>query len=330
MTRIPVDRQDAYAPRRRVAAPARVTRVESPCRQHVRIEATVRGFPDSQPGQFLELLCDEDPAGSGPSVHWWLDGQPLAIRDAAILRRTAYLRRPFSIADHWADADGTQHLVVISRNIGVGTGWLEGLRAGDVLNMTGPLGRPFRVPEEPRPLLLIGGGVGIPPLLYLVRRLKELGRPEPLVIFGATTRDLFPVGLCCDPPTSAAAPSACLRLPADAAYPGLVTTDDGTLGVRGLVTDALEAWAAARDPGGPTPLVLACGPEGMLRAVARATRRLGFDCQLCIERLMGCGLGTCLSCIVRVVDEGRPEGWRWGLACTEGPVFERDALADAD
>jgi dihydroorotate dehydrogenase electron transfer subunit len=66
----------------------------------------------------------------------------------------------------------------------------------------------------------------------------------------------------------------------------------------------------------------------MLKAVAQLTRELGLPCQLCVERNMGCGVGTCLSCVVRRRDARRPEGWSWALACTDGPVFERDELLD--
>ena len=75
-------------------------------------------------------------------------------------------------------------------------------------------------------------------------------------------------------------------------------------------------------------MVFACGPEAMLHAVAARTRALDWDCQLCIETVMGCGLGTCLSCVVRVRDDRRSAGWRWALSCSEGPVFERDTLLD--
>jgi dihydroorotate dehydrogenase electron transfer subunit len=110
-------------------------------------------------------------------------------------------------------------------------------------------------------------------------------------------------------------------------YPLIVTSDDGSLGLRGRVTDGLERWAGRRG-GEAAPLVCACGPTPMLRAVSQLCARLGIEAQLCIETTMACGLGTCLSCVVRVHDAAREAGWRWALSCSEGPVFSRERLLD--
>lgn len=296
------------------------------CREHVALEFVADHFPPSTPGQFLQVQCAGCASGS-PSSARWSQG-PAPARSAA---DQPFLRRPFSIADHWTDAAGSVHLAVISRTVGRGTAWLESLRPGDTLNVTGPLGRGFRIPEQDVPLVLIGGGVGIPPMLYLARRLHELGRREVCIIFGATTRDLLPVALRSEPPRDGGA-APCVVLPGGAEFLAMVTSDDGSVGMRGVVTDALAAWQSRR--GGASAKVrgqvFACGPEGMLKAVAAVTRRLGLACQVCIERTMGCGLGTCLSCVVRRRDPGRPSGWSWALACSDGPVFDRDELLDYD
>ncbi len=233
------------------------------------------------------------------------------------------LRRPFSIADRWDDGSRA-FLTVISRAIGRGTTWLDALRAGDELDVSGPHGQGFRLPRQSRPIVLVGGGVGIPPLLYAARELQARGMTDVTVVFGVTTGALLPLKLLCEPSADGAA-LVCLDLPGGAGYPAIVTTDDGTLGLPGRVTDGLAQYNARHAPDAQTPLVLACGPEPMLAAVARSTRQLGYDCQLCIERYMGCGLGTCLSCVVRVYDA--TGGVRWALSCQEGPVFDRDVLA---
>lgn len=301
---------------------ALVARVERPCREHVRVELTAGEFPNSSPGQFLELRCgDALPACTPRAVDWDGDAAPQL---AHATQRAPYVRRPFSIADRW-DAGGAAHLVVISRDVGAGTHYLDGLRAGDTLNLTGPIGMPFRVPLDDRPLLLVGGGVGIPPLLYLSRVLHARGKRRVVVIFGAMSADLMPVPLI-EEPRADGAPIRCFELPGEAPFPAAMTTDDGSAGMRGRVTDAMRAMRSTLDGG--TPLVYACGPEAMLHAVARLTRDLGWDCQLCIERNMACGLGTCLSCVARVRDVSRAEGWRWALTCQEGPVFDRDTLVD--
>ena len=172
---------------------ARITRVTAVCCEHVLIEAAVSDFPPSTPGQFLQLLCQDGHTDAPDTEREWPADAFPSIQGADFLQRRPYLRRPFSIADRYHAADGTTRLCVISRTVGVGTAWLEHLRAGGVLNLTGPLGRGFRIPVEPRPLLLIGGGVGIPPLLYLARELHARGHPAVYLVFGALRADLGPL-----------------------------------------------------------------------------------------------------------------------------------------
>ncbi|MFQ5807243.1 MAG: hypothetical protein ACE5I3_12410 [Phycisphaerae bacterium] len=307
---------------------ARVVANTTICREHVGIELLVREFPSSQPGQFLQLQCGEADEQAPRVLDWPAGGFPSLVGRSDWKEREAYLRRPFSIADHWRDGVGDTHIAVISRNVGPGTAWLERLAPGDTLNTTGPLGHGFEIPASNVPLVLVGGGVGIPPLLYLTRRLEELGRRDVTVIFGATTRDLLPVRLLSEPATDGR-PLVCAELAGEARFPTTITTDDGSRGMRGGVTDALRRWySRCRGRSRGEAVVFACGPEGMLKAVAELTREYELGCQLCIERNMGCGLGTCLSCVVRVRDESRPAGWRWALACLDGPVFEREQLAE--
>jgi len=326
----PSSTADNVAPQRRAArvcgAAARVLANRALCREHVEIELALPAFPSSQPGQFLQLFCR---AGTPPGreANDIVDIRPPGPQVADWASRQAYLRRPFSIADHWIAPDGMAHLAVISRTIGPGTAWLERLRPGDTLNLTGPLGRGFKLPGDDVPIVLIGGGVGVPPLLYLARVLWQGGARDVSVLFGARTHALLPVRLT-GQPSPAGEPRPCAALAGGAAFATAITTDDGSLGLRGVVTDALERWHHARAPFAQAPLICACGPEPMLHAVARAARRLGCDCQLCIERMMGCGLGTCLSCVARVRDATRPAGWRWALSCTEGPVFAAEELLD--
>jgi dihydroorotate dehydrogenase electron transfer subunit len=163
--------------------------------------------------------------------------------------------------------------------------------------------------------------------MYLARHLHDLGRRDVTAIFGATTHDLLPVLLISEPARDGT-PTHCAHLPAEAHFAATITTDDGSLGLKGVVTDALGLWHRSRGGNSAGAVVFACGPDAMLRALARQTRELGLRCQLSIERMMGCGLGACQACITRLCDPSRPDGWRWALTCSDGPVFDRDALFD--
>ncbi len=313
------------APVMTAALTAEVLRAEHVCAEHIRIACRAPGFPASEPGQFAQLDCRGRRAQSDHTAIWPNDGFP-SPTDDDLIARVPYLRRPFSIADHMLDRDGAARLTFISRNVGGGTDWLDHVKTGDTLNITGPLGRGFRIPEPDTPLILVGGGVGIPPLLYLARRLAECGHDRATVIFGVMSQRLLPLTLT-DAPSTDGSARPCIELPGNRAYPTIITSDDGTIGLSGRVTDAL-ALLRATPSANDHPHVLACGPDAMLKAVAHQTRAWSWPCQLCIERQMGCGFGTCLSCIVRAVDQTSPQGWRWRLACTDGPVFDRDELLD--
>lgn len=305
---------------------AQVVRCTPVCREHVQIQMVLPAFPRSDPGQFVQLCCraahtDEATLSNHPS-----DGFP-SVHDADFSDQLPFLRRPFSIADRSSTHEGFVHLCVISRTVGAGTRWLEQRVAGDVLNLIGPLGQGFRIPGAQQPVVLVGGGVGIPPLLYLARRLHELGRTNVSAVFGATTRDLLPLRLIRQPARDGKL-TTCVEWPVVTDIPTVITSDDGSIGLPGIVTDGLRCWQAQRPAASVPAVICACGPERMLKAVAQLTRAWGLDCQLCIERRMGCGVGTCLSCVVRQRDERSQSGWRWALACSDGPVFPRDDLLD--
>lgn len=280
---------------------ARVVRKSTLCREHVLVEVEAPQFPPSCPGQFVQLRCDAPGRAAASIVEWPSDQVPV-LPDKHLAAVMPYLRRPFSIADRTDSFAGGVRLAFVSRTVGPGTRWLSQLCPDDTLNLIGPLGHGFRIPPSGMPLLLVGGGVGISPLLYLARHLHDLGRADVTLLFGATTRDLLPVRLTCEPSaTGDAVP--CVALPGGANYAAVLTSDDGSVGLRGVVTDGLRAWCAARGAvsRGSAP-VLACGPDRMLSAVARLTRELNLPCQLCIERKMGCGCATSRS---RRVGAGR-------------------------
>ncbi|MEJ5915728.1 iron-sulfur cluster-binding protein [Pseudokineococcus sp. 1T1Z-3] len=217
------------------------------------------------------------------------------------------LRRSFSIAAVDAGA-GTVTLVVAAA--GPGTARIAALRPGERLSVVAPLGQPFSLPPEGEGVVLVGGGYGAAPLAWLGRALRARGSAVDLVVGAGDARRL----LAHDVPTAA---SGDADAPVDRLH---VTTDDGSAGQRGRVTDALAPVLAEHG----ARHVLACGPMVMLRAVHEVAARGGAATQLATEESMACGVGVCMTCVLPVV--GADGATRMLRACTEGPVFDGRAL----
>ncbi|MFO0972223.1 MAG: dihydroorotate dehydrogenase electron transfer subunit [Phycisphaerae bacterium] len=284
-----------------------VADAESLCREHFRITFHMPEFPAAEPGQFVQVGCARlASAGghSGESAAGSRDGAPL-------------LRRPFSIAGLRRERNRVA-LDLIGRVVGPGTRFLSHLQPGDAIDLIGPLGRPFPPLDAFARVILVAGGVGLPPLLWLAERLHATGRAA-LAICGARSGDLLPLKLSAEPSPRG---EPALVAPAFAACntPLIVTTDDGSLGLRGTVVTALEGLAR----GGEVlrnAAVCTCGPEAMMRGVAALCAAHGMACYACLERVMACGMGTCQSCVVKV-HAGAPPGFAYDLCCTQGPVFD--------
>lgn len=204
------------------------------------------------------------------------------------------LRRPISICE--ADP-ATGRLVLIYRVVGKGTVKLAEVHPGDKLDVLGPLGNGFPteqvVPEER--VLLVGGGVGVPPLYGLSKRLRERGITPVHVLGFANAQDAFYLDKFA------------------ALGPVYVATVDGSLGVRGMVTDAIDARSLECD------LLYACGPGPMLKALEDRYLDKGIKGYLSLEQRMGCGIGACYACVCRTTG-GREGGYR--KVCSDGPVFK--------
>jgi len=201
----------------------------------------------------------------------------------------AILRRPFSI--HRAYGEDVEILYQV---LGRGTHEMATAGRGAAMDMVGPLGRGWRVPEPAAHVLLVAGGLGAAPLGMLAERLAVRGVAVSVALGAPTAerlmaRDLFE------------------RVARRVA----VSTDDGSTGIRGHVTVVAEKLIEADSP----DLVCACGPEVMSRSVAALADAAGVRCQVSLERLMACGIGACLSCVVTTV-HGRKR------ACVDGPVFD--------
>jgi dihydroorotate dehydrogenase electron transfer subunit len=209
-------------------------------------------------------------------------------------RSSMLLRRAFSIYRADPDADTVEIVFAVH---GKGTAWLAELRTGDPVDVAGPLGRPFELPEQPVASVLVSGGYGSAPMFGLAERLRDRGCAVHLVLGAASEPRLFGV--------------AEAERVADSVT---VTTEDGSVGVRGLVTDVLPDLirrTRARE-------VYACGPMAMLRAVAAAERH-DLASQCAVEEAMACGVGVCMTCVLPVVgDDGRT---RMTRSCVDGPVF---------
>lgn len=279
------------------------------CAGHFRLALRVDAFPDCAPGQFINILCQRADA---PSAAAPADGG-------------AGLRRPFSIAEIARDADGVR-LDVLHHVVGAGTAWMAQRAPGDAVSIVGPLGRPFAIPDTLRRAVLVGGGIGIPPLIWLSRVLAERNIDTTL-LYGVRSREALPLALNAaamnaDAPLQ---PSPCLEPFAAFGASAVVCTDDGSVGHHGFVTDALATGLPAMKTDANT-MVFTCGPDVMMRRVAALCRENGVACQACLERLMACGLGTCQSCVVPVRDASRAQGWRYRLCCSDGPAFDAAAV----
>jgi dihydroorotate dehydrogenase electron transfer subunit len=210
------------------------------------------------------------------------------------------LRRCFSI--HRVSASrGTVDVVVAAH--GPGTTWLAGLRADDGVDVVAPLGRPFPLPAEPAACVLVGGGYGSAPLFWLAEALRARGCHVEMVLGAASETRLFGV--------------AEARRFADGVT---VTTDDGSAGRRGWVSDVLgdviDRTSAA--------VVYGCGPMAMLRSVTGVAAAHGAVAQVAVEESMACGVGVCMTCVLPVTgDDGVTKMVR---SCVDGPVFRGDRV----
>jgi dihydroorotate dehydrogenase electron transfer subunit len=344
---------------------AQVTGNEALCREHWRLLLALPQFPPTEPGQFVQLACrdiDQPGAEEDREIGWPLESPPRpfptgAAHAAELLAPVAFLRRPFSLAGRVGRSDGSVELEIIHRVVGVGTGWLARRRPGDAVGVLGPLGNRFTFPAKDQIALLVGGGVGIPPMLYLAEALGR-ARISAIAFCGAVTRELLPLTIdeSTPPPAtrlssskseaSGAVQMTNVREFARHGIPSVISTDDGSLGFRGFVTQALEQWLDQFAPG-PWPssspslrvedlaarlLIYTCGPEPMMKRVADIAIAHRIECQVAVERAMACGMGTCQSCCIRVrkPDPRKPplpgKDWCWRLACTDGPIFRAAEL----
>lgn len=278
----------------------RVVRNEPICREHWRLVLEAEDFPPAAPGQFVQILCAE------PGQLGWT--------------QSTFIRRPFSIGGLRREGRRCE-LDILHRAVGTGTRWLSKLDPEEPVSLIGPLGRPIAIREDDRVSLLAGGGIGLPPLIWLAEALGKAGR-KAIAFCGARTADLLPLTPRRGVAVSGDEGSLGFAEFADAGVPVVVSTDDGTLGAAARVPELLAAYLDRHPEIASACVIYTCGPDAMMRAVARLGLDRDIPTQVCLERVMACGMGTCQSCVVRVRDESEETGWRYRLCCTDGPAFD--------
>lgn len=240
-----------------------VNSVEALSDKHVLIKLTYdKPLPEMLPGQFVEVRVDNTPS--------------------------TFLRRPISINN--VDYDHNELWLLVAA-VGDGTRQLQKLQKGDRLNCVLPLGNSFTMPtDSTQKVLLVGGGVGVAPLLYFGKRIKAMGG-EPTFLLGARSakdvleRELFEqVGRV------------------------LITTEDGSEGEKGFVTNHSVLAQEHFDR------ISTCGPKPMMMAVARYAFKNDIECEVSLENKMACGVGACLCCVEKTVEGNK-------CVCKEGPVM---------
>ncbi|MDO4796649.1 MAG: dihydroorotate dehydrogenase electron transfer subunit [Coriobacteriales bacterium] len=212
------------------------------------------------------------------------------------------LRIPLSFAR--ADAR-TEELDIVYAVVGEGTRRLSNMTSGASSTMVGPCGNGWHLPQLEGRALLVAGGVGLPPVVACASMLARAGVGFDVVV-GAQTATRHCLGYI-DELRSIGIAQGC-----DCARKVILTTDDGTMGIRGFVTQAMENLLAEHT----YAQVYTCGPNVMMAGVARLAEGSATACQVSLERMMGCGFGACSCCNVALVDGTQ------ALCCTDGPVFD--------
>lgn len=214
------------------------------------------------------------------------------------------LRRPMAVYRILRENDEPVGFSLLIESHGRGTRLMSRFRPGDAARVLGPLGCAFRIADDPAAEhLLVMGGVGAAPFPLLAETLRARGAEVRAFVGGRSEADL----LCLED-------FRALDVPVHAA------TEDGSAGHHGLVTGALEEHLRTSGDGGR---LYSCGPTPMMRAVDEIARERGLPHQVSLEAPMACGIGVCLSCVVRV---GTPGDWCYRRICREGPVFDASTL----
>lgn len=227
-----------------------------------------KALPEMVPGQFVQVRVD----GSSQT----------------------FLRRPISV--HYVDKQANE-LWLLIQLVGEGTKRMAEYQSGDIMNVMLPLGNGFSVPQLPvdASVLLVGGGVGTAPMLYLGEMLKSLGFAPDFLLGARTKNDVMQLA------------------DFEKIGPVHITTEDGSMGTKGFVTNHPILDEKKYEQ------IYTCGPKPMMVAVAKYAKANGISCDVSLENMMACGIGACLCCVEQTV-KGNV------CVCTEGPVFNINQL----
>ncbi len=266
--------------------------------QHVLRLAAPRCAAAATPGSFVHLTC-------GPDLP---------------------MRRPLSIMR----ADRSNGWVeVLYKVVGHGLAELALRQPGQTLSCLGPIGRGFTANRARPRLLMVGGGVGIPPMVFLAERIAAEGGFQPLVLMGSELPFPFePASSRLPAPGLPAAATAAMPLLESLGVPSRLASLSGFPGChRGYVTELADAYLSALDVEARGEVELfTCGPHGMLVAVAALAKKHGLPCQVSLEENMACGVGGCAGCTVLVQT---PDGPAMKRVCVDGPVFDAASIFKA-
>jgi dihydroorotate dehydrogenase electron transfer subunit len=210
------------------------------------------------------------------------------------------LRRPFSVCG----LQGDDLFLVLYRVVGRGTAIMAETKVGARLSVLGPLGMGFQGPNSDQLPLLVGGGIGIAPLIFLAQAIKS--RPMQVMTGFSSASEIVAVEQVIGLPVSVT-----------------IATDDGTAGFEGPITEPFDAYLRKEKGGKDSISVFTCGPEPMLKKVAGLALDQGIPCQASLEAAMACGLGVCQGCAVKASPE---EKRSYHHVCTHGPVFQAQAI----
>lgn len=255
----------------------------------------IRNQPESPSYFRMGLACSKIYQGALP-------GQFVTLHLPGNL--TPLLRRPFSIHRLIRENSRFIGMEILYKVVGGFTEKLARAVIGDAIDLLGPAGNGFTVSEKHKKVALVGGGIGIAPLVFLAETIAENGidlSGSVACLGGKTSDDIL-----------------CKAFFASIGINVRTTTDDGSQGEQALVTRPLEQWIAGHRP----DMVYACGPMPMLRAVADIANKNGLPCEISVETIMACGLGACLGC---AVDKDETTG-RYQHVCIDGPVFDARKL----